>query len=283
METQRYKEVITPNKAVELLKDNDQKLAQYGKTQRTINPAIVQSHKTQMLHGDWKYGIGSISLAPNGAILNGKHTLTAISESGVSVTMDVWKNCDPENIIYYDNAVSGRSPKDVLEIDGHDDAALKAKIVPKIVAYNEGVLANYRVKAIPMGQIRQTLQEEEADIEAAVLFAKDAEYRAPTVGLMHYAYNRAGLLDKVLPFLSSFKDGAELKGGSLGLRFRSYVLGQGRNLREKKLNAVFFRTLNAIVEGKDVGNFGHVKNTELRPVEIGIHSAKKQKKARKAV
>jgi hypothetical protein len=282
-EKQRYKETITPAKAAELLADNDKKLAEYGLKQRSISRARVESHKTEMLRGMWKWGIGAIHLAPNGAVLNGMHTLLGITESGVTIVQDVWRNCDPSEMALYDNAVSARSLKEILEMRGEENAELKAKVLPKIVAYNHGVLAGYSVRAIPPEEIIQQLDDERYDIEEAISFSKDAEYRNPTVGLMHYVYSRAGLLQPVLPFLSSFKDGAELKAGSLGLRFRSYVLGQGRELREKKLNAVFFRTLNAVIEGKDVGNFGHVKTTALRPTQNDPRLIKKQKKVRRAV
>lgn len=246
-EMQRYKEVMTPSWAAALLENNEQKMAQLGLKQRPVKQANVEMLKTEILRGEFVWGASAgVSLASNEAVLNGQHTLLAIIAADKAVTIDVWKNVPKEYFSKFDSAVGARSPRDIIEIALEDHASLLSRLLPKIVAYNQGTLGGFTVRSIPTEVLLDTLNTDRESIMDAVNFALDAEYRDSVVAFMHYVYDRAGVLDKVKDALQGFKTGADLKSGSIGLEFRSWVLGQGRNLRERKLMGVFFKFLNTV-------------------------------------
>lgn len=267
-EKQRYKTTVTPGMASGWLSDNDQKMAALNLKQRPIKRVDVDALKEKILTGNFSWGINSISLASNLAVLNGQHTLLAVVETGMSITIDVWYDVPREDFAKFDSSVSARTLPQILAIQQESEPQLKSQLVPIILAYNSGTLSSFKKTATAAEMVLKCLEDERDDIEAAIEFAKDADYKPAVVAFMHYAYSRKGLLTKdVNAFLLGFASGANLRPGSTALRFRTYVQEQGRDLRERKMYGVFFKVLNRVLSGEPIQNFGALsKRQPLMPI-----------------
>ena len=72
---------VTPEKAKELIK--------LGRN-NTMFPHKVTKYKNMMLSGEWKDGLGDPLIIKNNVLLDGRHRLTAIIESGLTFNMPCW-------------------------------------------------------------------------------------------------------------------------------------------------------------------------------------------------
>lgn len=70
---------ITPEIAQELLK--------HGRESNLMFPGKVEKYKGMMLSGKWKDGVGTTLIFKNGVLLDGRHRLTAIVETGLSYNL----------------------------------------------------------------------------------------------------------------------------------------------------------------------------------------------------
>jgi len=68
--------LITPEIATELIK--------YGRKNNLMSRAKVEKYKKMMLSGKWKDKLGDTIMLKNGVLLDGRHRLTAIIETGLS-------------------------------------------------------------------------------------------------------------------------------------------------------------------------------------------------------
>lgn len=261
-EKQRYKRVLTVAQAKEYLVDLDARLAEYNLVKRTIKRSRVERLKRKMALGQFAWGISNISRASNLAILQGTHTLTALSEfeegkpGTPTITIDVFEDCPAEDFYKFDEQGSSRTLKEVLEIQGEEYPSEMAILLPRVKAFLDGTLTTFTVAKTATEDMLDVLDEHRDDLNEAVEFAKGATYREAMVALMFFATKRADALSpKVKAFLKGVKNGANLDEDSLALRLRGYMESKGRNLREKKCIKVFFRCINAVISDKDIRSF----------------------------
>lgn len=97
------REVITPEKAGEMLKHNT-------KNYRIINRRLVLEYAKAMREGAWEENGEPIVFDEDGVLKNGQHRLLAVIASGVSVRMLVVRGVD-RNILVYDEGRK-RTPTD---------------------------------------------------------------------------------------------------------------------------------------------------------------------------
>jgi hypothetical protein len=261
-EKQRYKRVLTVALAKEYLQDLDKRLAEYGLVKRTIKRSRVERLKRKMELGQFAWGISNISRATNLGILQGTHTLTALSEfeegkpGTPTITIDVFENCPPEDFFKFDEQGSSRTLKEVLEIQGEEHPAELAILLPRVKAFLDGTLNTFIVSKTATEDMLEVMEEHRDDLNEAVEFADGADYREAMVALMYFAVKRAdALTPKVKAFLKGVKKGANLDEDSLALRLRSYLEKEGRDLREKKCIKVFFRCVNSVITGEEIWMF----------------------------
>jgi hypothetical protein len=261
-EKQRYKRVLTVALAKEYLADLDARLAHYGLVKRSIKRSRVERLKRKMALGQFAWGISNISRAENLAILQGTHTLTALSEfeegkpGTPTITIDVFENCPPEDFYKFDEQGSSRTLKEVLEIQGEMYPGEMAILLPRVKAFLDGTLNTFTVAKTATEDMLEVLEEHRDDLNEAVEFAMGATYREAMVSLMFFAAKRAdALTPKVKAFLKGVKNGANLDEDSLALRLRGYLEKEGRDLREKKCIKVFFRCVNSVISGDDIKMF----------------------------
>ena len=83
-------------------------------TNRRIRPAIVQSLTNAIQNGDWHSMIEPIHFDSAGRLRNGQHRLTAIADSGRTVTVMVIRGATEDTIDSIDTG-SRRTPGDLLK------------------------------------------------------------------------------------------------------------------------------------------------------------------------
>ena len=73
----RTVKLITPEIAAELITK--------GRKDNVMSRTKIDRYKDMMLSGKWRDGLGSSILLKKGVLLNGRHRLTAIVETGLSI------------------------------------------------------------------------------------------------------------------------------------------------------------------------------------------------------
>ena len=89
---------ITPLIAEILLKAN--------KENRILRRSVIEQYKTDMVNGKWKQNGESICFDKRGRLTDGQHRLTAISEAGVPVAVNVAAGCDTDCFHTYDSGLN---------------------------------------------------------------------------------------------------------------------------------------------------------------------------------
>ncbi len=111
---------------------------------RRLRPDKVAEMREAMLRGEWRLGSTLIAFDYDGALTNGQHTLTALSQCpGITISVVVAYNCDPEVYFVTDTGVK-RTLADVLRSNGETNASALA------TALNWG----YRLSLVEQGVIR---------------------------------------------------------------------------------------------------------------------------------
>lgn len=100
-------EVITPDIASIILEGND--------GNRPPRKMQIAKYAATMAAGNWAPSPDGIIISSEGRLLQGQHRLMAVVQSGVSVTMVVWRNVDDIVFKYLDRGVT-RTPSDALGI-----------------------------------------------------------------------------------------------------------------------------------------------------------------------
>lgn len=113
-------EQITPAIASEILAKNEKN--------RRVDDNTVALYAAEMSKGNWKTTSQSISIDWNGNLINGQHRLKAIIKSGVTVTMSVTRNEDPDNFKTMDT-LKVRSTGTMFDIAGIANATNIACII----------------------------------------------------------------------------------------------------------------------------------------------------------
>lgn len=100
-------EVITPTEAQNILEGND--------GNRPTRKMQIAKYAATMAAGNWMPSPDGIIISIGGRLLQGQHRLMAVVQSGVSVTMVVWRNVDDSVFKYLDRGIT-RTPSDALGI-----------------------------------------------------------------------------------------------------------------------------------------------------------------------
>ena len=247
---ERYRVTITPSMAQELMDNNVARLKELGLVPRAVSAARVRQYTEEILTGEWAALVDAIHIAPNGAVLNGQHRLQAIIAAGKAVVLDVVKNTPPSWYVKFDTG--HRTTGDDLTIGQANYSKNKASLVPLVWAYFEGKVGTYLVEEVSGRKAVSIDRDYGVELDEAIEFSKDADYKANYVAFMYFILKRADHLDTCLSFLEQFKDGANMKKNSPAMKLRNKIVKYGRNIRNKELLAKMFYVANRIIEGDDV-------------------------------
>jgi CRISPR/Cas system CMR-associated protein Cmr5 small subunit len=121
-------EIITPELAAFFL---DKNLNSTTIRNRSINKKNLKKIENDIINGNWKPDASSIKFDINGVLINGQHTLKAITNIKKSIVCKVERGCDPDSFKVLDSG-KARTHKDVLTTLRSTDGRFIEK--PKIIA-----------------------------------------------------------------------------------------------------------------------------------------------------
>jgi hypothetical protein len=125
---------VSPSEAKSLLEASE-KVEKFKN--RKISETTVSMLLGHIRSGHWKPEVnpGVFILTPSGFVMNGQHTLTAISKHDQPVQVRVEKTKDETLIDYFDTG-RGRNAGDLLHINGVTSHALKSAATKVLFAYH---------------------------------------------------------------------------------------------------------------------------------------------------
>lgn len=203
---------------------------------RAMRPSVVDHYARMMREGQWQLNGESISIAPDGSLLNGQHRLHAVIKSGVEVDMVIVTNVQHEAFSTYDKQAS-RTTSDALKIAGVVNYTTTASMV--------GIIKEVRMALIsgtyaPLGKSNRM---SDAEVIQFVRQHNDAVDRASSIGCktwgalgkgavspavaaaMYYLFSELNRGDADV-FFARLIDGAGLVHDSPILTLRNRLLGR---------------------------------------------------------
>lgn len=186
--------LITPGLADAMLQNNT--------NNRNIRPNHVNEMVRDMQAGKFQMNGDAIRFDRNGTLLDGQHRLHAIRKSGLSQTMLVIENLDPQSMKTIDGGVK-RTNGDRLSMHGVKNGAMVAAMinVMNILAQN-----NFNVRLTP--QEIFDIFDRHPSLIASAKEANGAAYGlASILGAFHYIAHLTGYGDLVDEFVTTFKTG----------------------------------------------------------------------------
>lgn len=245
---------VTPEMAKAILSGNI--------NNRSLRPSVVEHYARMMKDGQWHLNGESISIAPDGRLLNGQHRMEAVVRSGVTVGMVLVTNVDPRAFSTYDKQ-TGRTTGDALKIAGIQNYSIVSAMIG-VVKEVRLAFVNGSYSSLSRGHrmsdaevIDFALDKAEAVQWSAMVggrvwhaFGKGAVSPA-VAGAMHMLFAETSR-DAADTFFARLTDGAGLDIDSPVLTLRNRLLGRTQSKNKSgrgEITEWFIRAWNAYRAG----------------------------------
>lgn len=268
-------ELITPEKAKELLKYND--------LNRPIRKNIVDYYSNQMLNGQWTLSGQTISLTYDGRLIDGQHRLAAIIKSGKSIYCNIARNVPEESFVNYDRLRS-RSTGDVLGIYGiknarNISAALTSYFHLKAKRFGQaGFGENIRSKG--QGCIKDSREKSTIDIihfyDKHEILINKISYNSSIIRkklkyfpesklmaiMLYLIYDKQYRDDVVFNFFSQLYTGENIENRTIFILREKIIqsFSGGLNLTERAKLFLLIKCWNCYVRLKEVKRLNYIDN-----------------------
>lgn len=208
-------EEISPDLASGLLASNEKN--------RSLNAHHVQFLAAQMLAGAWQMAGDPIRVASSGRLLDGQHRLSAIVQTGITLSMVVIRNLPEETFQVMDTGRI-RSAADVLSAEGVLNATTQASTARMAINYQKGnfyaAIGQSHGRKTKVGvsntEIVQFLTKNNLDefVKAGIQWYRESRiFTASEYAFLYYTFNPFDT-PTALFFLSSLASGAGLEAGT---------------------------------------------------------------------
>ena len=137
METTIRESIITPDKALELLK--------FNKRNRGLRKPLVMFYTDQMIKGLWKFNGEPIIFADGGLLLDGQHRLAAVVKSKKEQKFIIVEGIDPDTFDTIDTGAI-RTGGDMLNIQGVKDANFVSAMISSYYTLKRGIVTTSGAK-----------------------------------------------------------------------------------------------------------------------------------------
>jgi hypothetical protein len=259
---ERFKIAVNPALAQEIL-DGRELLEDFGLRQVLLVKILLKQYTEAMHTEQWKYGIGSISLALHRGRLipiNGNHTLKSIVASGTTQWMEVFLNAPIGDYVVQDNRGVERAPAEKLYTEFPDittqQSLILGSIIPRaVLAIVSNTLGRDSAGIISDATTNEFFKNNKGDLLEAVNFVLSEKglYR-PHVALAYFLTLRQGVLDgPVLEFLSELRDGVPSRRNTSGFKFIRKMNREGKKFKQCNALRCIFYIVNRLLEGNKVG------------------------------
>lgn len=187
---------------------------------RRINQATVATYAQAMKEGRWlQGGADAIKIASDGTILNGQHTLTAITQAEVPIEVVVYRDVPPEAQEVMDTGLK-RSFANALSMAGESDPNNMAAATNMLYYWDKGLrgsgltsMGGSLVKRAQIPQLVAFFNENRDDIRAGVAAAskvrKQVRVGTRILSLANIVFNRIDT-DDTAYFFERLETGEQL-------------------------------------------------------------------------
>lgn len=227
--------------------------------------AKVAGMVRNMRDGRWTLSESAICFDEAGTLTNGQNRLTAIIESGVTITSLVMTGMPPEAFVNFDSG-SSRTPSDVLYVESYKDVNALAAAAKLVMTAKDGTLGGTdRDQMRTPFEILEFVEKNpllQDSVRAATIARKESLGPGTPLAGIHFL-----LMEKVGTaiagyFLSQIAYGAEEPKGSAVLALRS---AYSRMRRESS----YYKSRDHLVMLSKAWNIyavdGRVRHLEIRP------------------
>lgn len=203
---------MTPEAASNLLSKNTHN--------RRINTETVATYASAMKEDRWlQGGADAIKIAPDGTILNGQHTLTAITQAEVPIEVVIYKDVPEAAQEVMDTGLK-RSFSNALHMSGESDPNNLAACTNMLYYWDQGLrgsgltsMGGSAVKRAQIPQLMAFFQDNRDDIRGGVLAAtkvrKQVRVSTRILSLSHIVFNRLDTDDTAF-FFDRLETGEQL-------------------------------------------------------------------------
>lgn len=267
-------EEITPSKAEHYLKKN--------RANRPVKPGNILKLKNDLQQGNFKLTHQGIAFDWDGNLIDGQHRLMAIIESGITVSMYVTYNCDPDIFKVIDSG-STRNANDVLKLLGASNySTITAGIRLILWTYDRYAVQNgfytkksYKNYTITNAETAAFYSENAKNLEDLASKAKylrslnTAITPSAVLGFLFLAKQKYGCEEIAYNFIHRIASGAELRNGSVELALSKFIHIRHIDLQGYKkgefMLMAYIKAFNRYLAGDSILLF-RVGSTDTMPV-----------------
>lgn len=211
-------ETVTPAKALEWLEN--------AARNRHIADSTVRRYGADMLAGRWHLNGQGIIFDSNGKLVDGRHRLTAIAATGVTVQLLVVRGAKPEAFETMDSG-RVRSLANTLAIDGHKNTNATGATARMVWAFAAGVNLKYgssRTELLNLIRAHPLIEEYTTMICNRDGYTKPMGVpRSGLAAVLALANQERKLDDQVHAFVEAFVTGEGLFQGDPRLTLRRWL------------------------------------------------------------
>jgi len=267
-------EEITPSRAEQYLRKNH--------TNRPVKLGNVLKLKTDLEQGNFKLTHQGIAFDWHGNLIDGQHRLMAIIESGVTVSMYVTYNCDPDIFKVIDSG-STRNTNDVLKLLGVANYSAVAAGIRLILwaydryasqnsIYGKKVYKNYTTTNAETAEFytkNSTVLDELASTARVLRAQNNALMHSSILAFLFLAKQVNRSEANAYDFISRIASGANLKSGSVELALSKFINIRHLDLQGYKkgefMLMAYIKAYNRYLSGDSLLLF-RMGSTDVMPV-----------------
>lgn len=220
-------QVITPEGARQLLESNS--------GNRTLNKHIIERYRNDMIHGRWRPNGSSISVGPDGRLLNGQHRLSALIEADVAIEF-VLVYEDTDDVFSTLDIGITRPTSTILTMSGLHYATAAAAISRQVLSYDAAPESTWGTDTSGGRSAVIEWAQQHAESEDLLNACRaHAEARAGMRSLgawygtvAYLVLTRSHHADKWFEFHVAVSSGVGLLAGDARLALRNWVINKGR-------------------------------------------------------
>lgn len=212
------KQVITPQAARDLLKNNTQN--------RRVRQSHVDYLAAEMANGNWRLTAETIALAPSGVVVDGQHRLLAVVQSGASVEFWVARGVPLETQDVVDLGVT-RSVGDQLHLS---DGTPNAQVVASVCRSITSICCYYQNLKLSVAQTRHIYENFKGEIYSAIALLRPFKpaFRTWIIGNLAFS---AKASPSLIDFIKEVGAGENIKQGDPAYAVRAWLTnGNSQNL-----------------------------------------------------
>lgn len=214
---------IDPAKASEMLEKNTKN--------RNISATRLMQYAKDMKNNRWKESGNTISVGPDGRLLNGQHRLMALVEAGITMDFIVVTEDSDETFDIFDTGLN-RNVAVLLRMHGIADASIVSGIAKMVQMYDSNPGNVWHASTLTKQELIEFAQahKEEAEFYAnlSTLFAYHIKCGKNWYAAGMYLISRdTKHSDKLDEFHKSLCEGVGMTSDDPRLAFRNYLIRQG--------------------------------------------------------